>query len=200
MPGTAGRPTEGIADYPAETFGQADVDADSERTIARIWRITLDRITETEPAAVDLLRTLAWYAPESIPLTRSHEPGLDPPKRSTALGPPAAYNMITPDRATGTLSIHRLVQAVARTRDLSDPHRHPDVIADARSRAVETLHAALPDHEDPGRWPVRRTLLPHIDAVTSHHQRFGHRLRWARDRGDPQPGRAVSVRARPAHQ
>ncbi|MGI5219522.1 tetratricopeptide repeat protein [Nocardia sp. CA-290969] len=156
-----------LAEHPAETFGQGDVDTDSERTIARIWRITLDRIAETDPAAVDLLRTLAWYAPESIPLVLCHEPGLDPPKHRTALGLLSAYNMITPDPATGTVSVHRLVQAVARTPDLTDPHRQPDTIERARIRATETLYSALPDREDPGMWPTWRTLLPHIDALTS---------------------------------
>ncbi|WP_157181990.1 tetratricopeptide repeat protein, partial [Nocardia testacea] len=157
-----------LADYPAEMFGQADVDTDSERTIARIWRITLDRIAEREPAAVDLLCALAWFAPEAIPLTLCQLRELDPPKRSTALGLLAAYNMITPDPTTGTLSIHRLVQAVARTPDAIDPHRRSGVIERARTRATNTLHTALPDYADPGMWPIWRALLPHIEALTRH--------------------------------
>ncbi|MEV0360249.1 FxSxx-COOH system tetratricopeptide repeat protein [Nocardia sp. NPDC050697] len=157
-----------LAEYPAETFGQADVDTDSERTIARIWRITLNRTDQIEPAAVDLLRTLAWYAPDAIPLSLCDAMGLEPPKRSKALGVLATYNMITPDLTTSTLSIHRLVQAVTRTPDpeLTDPHRHPEKITAARTHATETLYATLPDHQDPGTWPTWRALLPHIDALT----------------------------------
>ncbi|MCX2183933.1 hypothetical protein KV205_25875 [Streptomyces sp. SKN60] len=39
----------------------------AERTIARIWRVTLDRIGELQPHASDMLRALAWYAPDGIP-------------------------------------------------------------------------------------------------------------------------------------
>ncbi|MER7547991.1 NB-ARC domain-containing protein [Spirillospora sp. NPDC127506] len=50
--------------------GDTDSDARSDaRTIARIWRITLDRITAATPLAGELLRILAWYAPQAIPRT-----------------------------------------------------------------------------------------------------------------------------------
>nr|WP_235037463.1 hypothetical protein [Actinomadura sp. K4S16] len=38
---------------------------------ARIWRITLNRITTDTPLAGELLRILVWYAPEAIPRTCS---------------------------------------------------------------------------------------------------------------------------------
>ncbi|MDE1674321.1 tetratricopeptide repeat protein, partial [Nocardia gipuzkoensis] len=156
-----------LADYPAAMYEQAAVDVDPERTIARIWRVTLDRITTRQPAAADLLRTLAWYGPDTIPLTLCQNL-TDPPTLNTALGVLAAYSMITPDPATNSVSIHRLVQAVARTPDPNNPHRTPEVIGQARARATEALHTGLPDHKDPGTWPAWRVLLPHIDALTDH--------------------------------
>ena len=39
---------------------------DAARTIARIWHVTLDRLAD-EPLAGQLLRILAWYAPQAIP-------------------------------------------------------------------------------------------------------------------------------------
>ncbi|MEU4313993.1 tetratricopeptide repeat protein [Nocardia sp. NPDC024068] len=152
---------------PGLTLDRAAVGTDPQRTIARIWQVTLDRIAETDPDAVELLRTLSWYAPDNIPLTLCH--GMA--KQATidaALGILAAYNMITPDTDGAGLSIHRLVQSVARTPDPTDPHRAAAAIQRAHNRAAETLRVALPDHEDPGTWSTWRAVLPHIDAITGH--------------------------------
>ncbi|MGW4371788.1 tetratricopeptide repeat protein [Nocardia takedensis] len=162
-----------LAEYPAEMYERAaeselDTDTGSERTIARIWRVTLDRISRTETASVEMLRTLAWYGPDAIPLTLCRWQELAPPRRSSALGLLTAYNMITPDMGRTSLSIHRLVQAVTRTPDLTDPHRQPDAIQRARTRATETLYTDLPDYRDPAMWPAWRARLPHIDALTGH--------------------------------
>lgn len=40
----------------------------ADRVMTRVWRITLDRLAET-PAAVELLRVMAWLAPDAIPRT-----------------------------------------------------------------------------------------------------------------------------------
>ncbi|MFF3617517.1 FxSxx-COOH system tetratricopeptide repeat protein [Streptomyces sp. NPDC002580] len=139
-----------------------------ERTIARIWNITLDRITLLRPETANLLRALAWYAPDNIPTTLAGGPD-DPPALNTALGLLTAYSMITPDPSTGTLAVHRLVQALARTPDPDDPHRAPHHIQQAREQATANLHSALPAGPGiPASWPTWRTLLPHIDALTEH--------------------------------
>ncbi|MFE2584564.1 FxSxx-COOH system tetratricopeptide repeat protein [Streptomyces sp. NPDC059378] len=154
--------------YPADMYRQGAATTAAERTIARIWNITLDRITTLQPQAVDLLRTLAWYAPDNIPLTLTDGP-TTPPARHTALGLLTAYNLVTPDPATGTLAVHRLVQALARTPDTDDPHRTPTLIDQARQQATTNLHTALPtDFNTPANWPVWRTLLPHIDALVRY--------------------------------
>ncbi|MFE2584562.1 FxSxx-COOH system tetratricopeptide repeat protein, partial [Streptomyces sp. NPDC059378] len=154
-----------LAAYPADMYRQGSVTTPAERTIARIWNITLDRITTLQPKAVDLLRTLAWYAPDNIPLTLTDGPA-KLPARHAALGLLTAYNLVTPDPDTGTLSVHRLVQALARTPDIDDPHRTPTLIDQARQQATTNLHTALPaDSNTPATWPVWRTLLPHIDAL-----------------------------------
>ncbi|MGY5283272.1 FxSxx-COOH system tetratricopeptide repeat protein, partial [Nocardia gipuzkoensis] len=156
-----------LADYPADMYEQAAVDVDPERTIARIWRVTLDRITTAQPAAADLLRALAWYAPDAIPLTLCQNLA-DPLTLNAALGVLTAYSMVTSDAKTGTVSVHRLVQAVARTPDPDDSHRDPDVIEQAHAHAADNLWLALPDGRDPATWPAWRTLLPHIDALLSY--------------------------------
>ncbi|WP_083872396.1 FxSxx-COOH system tetratricopeptide repeat protein [Nocardia testacea] len=156
-----------LAEYPAAMYSQTAVGADAERAVARIWRVNLDRITAAEPAAADLLRILAWYGPNAIPLTLCRSLA-DPPTFDRALGVLTAYSMITPDPATTTVSIHRLVQAVARTPDPSDPHRSAEKIEHARTRAADLLDDALPDWENPANWPVWQNLLPHIEALAAH--------------------------------
>ena len=153
-----------LASYPAAMYQASAEGGDAARTIARIWRITLDRLAD-DPLAGQVLRILAWYAPEAIPLALLDRLA-DPPALLRATGRRAAYSMITADASV--LAMHRLVQAVTRTPDPGDPHRSPQAIDAARDQATELLAAAVPDPEDPAGWPVWRMLLPHIDALASH--------------------------------
>ncbi|MFJ8614131.1 tetratricopeptide repeat protein [Streptomyces sp. NPDC093675] len=166
-----------LEQYPAEMYRQGAIGiTPPERTIARIWRITLDQITGREPLAADLLRLLAWYAPDQIPTTVLD--GLaDPPALHAALGLLTAYSMLTPDPTTGTLAVHRLVQALARTPDADDPHRTPALIDQARNHATAQLRTALPAPtwdtpknwlDVPENWPAWRALLPHVDALADY--------------------------------
>ena len=154
-----------LARYPAAMYQAAAEGGDAARTIARIWRVTLDRLAD-DPLAGQVLRILAWYAPEAIPRTLLD--GLaDPPALLQATGRLAAYSMIT--AGPGVLAMHRLVQAVTRSPDPGDPHRDPRAIDDARDQATGQLADALPaDWQDPGGWPMWRMLFPHIDALASH--------------------------------
>ncbi|MGW2273660.1 tetratricopeptide repeat protein [Streptomyces yangpuensis] len=157
-----------LAQDPADMYGDGVVGIKPERTVARVWRLTLDRITTLHPLAGDLLRTLAWYAPDHIPTTLL-DGFAEPPARNKAIGLLTAYSMITPNPDTGSLSIHRLVQALARTPDPNDPHRTPDAINQARDRATTHLNAALPaTWDDPAKWPTWRALLPHTDSLADH--------------------------------
>jgi tetratricopeptide (TPR) repeat protein len=150
---------------PAVMYDQAARGSDAERTIARIWRITLDTVSDT-PLAGHLLRIMAWWAPQAIPRALL-DPVAAPAEVTTALGELAAYNMIALDG--DSVTAHRLVQAVARTGDPKDPHRAPDDIAHARHQAIDLLTRARPAGlKDPAQWPTWRALLPHIDALADH--------------------------------
>ncbi|MGW9370275.1 tetratricopeptide repeat protein [Streptomyces xanthophaeus] len=148
-------------------FAATHEGGDSARTIARIWRLTLDRLADT-PLAIDLLRLLAWYAPDNIP--RDLLAGVAAaPALVSAIGRLAAYDMVT-DNHDGTLSVHRLVQSLARTPDREDPHRRPEAISRARDHAAELLAQAYPTPvRDPANWPRYQALLPHTDALVTHH-------------------------------
>jgi hypothetical protein len=149
-----------LAQHPADMLDQAARGTSPDRAIARIWRVTLDQLAGTVAGLV--LQILAWYAPDAIPrsLLLDIDPGL-----LTALGSLAAYNMIS--LSGDTISVHPLVQTVARTPDPSDPHRQPGSIAMAREMAIMALVPALPYmlYRDPASWPAWRALLPHIDAL-----------------------------------
>lgn len=147
----------------AGTFRRGAVGADPQRTIARIWQITLDRLND-EPLAGQVLRVLAWYAPQNIPRALL-EPLAERPALVSAVGRLAAYSMIT--LGTDSIAVHRLVQAVARTPDPDDAHRTQESLDAARDQAIETLNAALPDHQDPASWSTWQELLPHIEALAA---------------------------------
>ncbi len=149
---------------PAVMFDQTARGADAQRSIARTWRITLDTLADT-PLPGQILRITAWWGSEAIPRFLFGAVA-DPVAVEAALGSLGAYNMITLN--TGSVTVHRLVQAVARTPDPADPHRrHPDIHT-ARSQATDLLTQACPDPFDPVGWPTWRSLLPHIDALASH--------------------------------
>ncbi|HEX7537091.1 MAG TPA: tetratricopeptide repeat protein [Dermatophilaceae bacterium] len=161
-----------LAQYPAVMYRDGAEGTPSERTLARVWHSTLDRLTDT-PACGEILRVLAWYASEGIP--RSLLAGLgEPPVIAGAIGRLAAYSMITltgpADHGSGTLAVHRLVQALARTPEPHDPHRDAEAIDTARAYATAALNVALPDCmvRDPAGWPTWRALLPHIEALAAH--------------------------------
>jgi tetratricopeptide (TPR) repeat protein len=153
-----------LARYPAVMYGEGDEGRVGLRTIARLWRVTLDRLAG-DPLAGQVLRVLAFFAPEAIPRSLLHPMG-EAPAVTRAIGRLAAYSMLIVDPAAGTVTVHRLVQAVARTPDEHDPHRLPADIDAARATAATTLTKVLPqDHADPANWPEYRALLPHLDAL-----------------------------------
>lgn len=153
-----------LQENPAVMYDQTARGADAERSIARIWRVTLDTLAETALAG-HLLRTMAWWASESIPRFL-FDPIADPVDVTNSLSSLAAFNMIALN--TDTVTVHRLVQAVARTPDPNDPHRQHAAIDAAHEQATHLLIRACPaDPFDPAGWPTWRSLLPHADALAS---------------------------------
>ncbi|MGW4062823.1 tetratricopeptide repeat protein, partial [Amycolatopsis sp. NPDC004747] len=155
-----------LARFPARIFTATAEGGDAQRTMARVWHVTLDRLADT-PAAGRVLRQLAWFAPNEIP--RYLLAGeVEEPELSEVLGRLAAYSMIT---LTGnSVAVHRLVQAVTRTPDQTEPHRQPADIATARDSTATCLAVAVSglDPRSPGDWPAYRMVLPHARALLEH--------------------------------
>jgi NB-ARC domain. len=99
-------------------LGKAAHGIDAERTIARIWNVTLRSLEEAHPLAVEVLHTAAWLAPDDIPHALFTQTGTDPDDTAEAIGTLAAYSMVS-DTGT-TVTVHRLVQTILRTLQLPE--------------------------------------------------------------------------------
>jgi hypothetical protein len=156
-----------LREQPARLFDRIDEGGDPARTIARVWQVTLDIIEERNPLAVLLLRVMAYYAPDNIPRDVLTGPFADPEAINEALGILASYSMIT--LTADAISIHRLVQAVLRTRSEKPPSADsPEDGPQPVAVATGLLDAAAPSRniqmgvED---WPRWRALAPHIEKL-----------------------------------
>ncbi|MGW2397463.1 FxSxx-COOH system tetratricopeptide repeat protein [Kitasatospora sp. NPDC001664] len=156
-----------LAEDPALMYGEAAEGHDGERTVARVWRLSLDHLTEHTPLTGDVLSLLAWCASTNIP--RALLTPLDTaPAVHRAIGRLAAYSLITVNG--DTLAVHRLVQSLARTPDPDDPHRLPEHIGEARELTTLLLARLLApgDPKVPSTWSTWRAVMPHVDALAQH--------------------------------
>jgi Tetratricopeptide repeat len=149
-----------------------------DKTVASTWALAFDRLQETEPNAVGLLRLVAFLAPEAIPLRLllQPRPGLagrlapgvaavltplleDPLAASDAVGALRRYSLVTP-AADGSVSVHRLVQAVTADQMPAELAR------DWQQAAAALIEDAIPgDTTLPGTWRICAALLPHAQAA-----------------------------------
>ncbi|MGH3996509.1 MAG: FxSxx-COOH system tetratricopeptide repeat protein, partial [Pseudonocardiaceae bacterium] len=99
-------------------------------SLAASWQVAFDRLTADEPAALELLTLCAQLAPEPIPFTLfTANPEALPGALAAAAGDPLRFARLTRllrTRAlarveTGSLQLHRLVQAILRARSAAEP-------------------------------------------------------------------------------
>ncbi|NUP24835.1 MAG: AAA family ATPase, partial [Streptomyces sp.] len=151
---------EWLAAYPGRLFAATTEGGDTERTVARVWRMTLDRLADT-PLAERILRITAWWAPEDIPRELLTDLA-DPPTVTDALRRLSAHSMI---RLRGdVISVHRLVQAVARTSDDG-----AGAVDEARRTAGELLDRAM-TRAQTARDGMRlgRVCADHAEVLAGH--------------------------------
>ncbi|MFC4912225.1 tetratricopeptide repeat protein [Actinomadura gamaensis] len=153
---------------PARYYAKAANGDKAQATIARLWDITLDTLTQEAPDAVALAGVLAHYAPDDIP--RSVLGGGDDEateEADEALGVLASHSMV--DRTDEVVTMHRLTQAAV----LSQLHRAGNDAADtARGTALARLDDAMTNSDpasDVGDWPLWRSLVPHAETITRHY-------------------------------
>ncbi|MGC0211950.1 NB-ARC domain-containing protein [Streptomyces levis] len=143
-----------LTSHPAEIFAVTAEDGDIQRTVARVWQVTLERLTGT-PMAARILRTIAWWAPEGVP--RAYVAGLaDAITVAEGIRRLAAYSMIT--LREDTISVHRLVQAMARAVVPEEMRRDRDLAARTLGEVRLEGHA----------WtPAAQTWATHVEALAS---------------------------------
>jgi hypothetical protein len=147
-------------------------------TVTTTWSLAFAQLEQSAPKAVGLLRLLAFYASEAIPLPLLLQPrpglaeklspqvaGLLVPLLEDELAAEDAvaalreYSLISTAGA-GAVSVHRLVQAV--TAD----HMPADMARAWRHAAAAVIEAAAPDNvERSDSWPVLAALVPHAQAA-----------------------------------
>jgi len=166
------------------------------------WALSLERLRDQDPAAVQLLELAAFLAPEPIPLILfTGQPQLlgeplraiaaDPDALTDAVGALVGYSLAR--RHPGGFQVHRLVQAVIRQQLGRDRQQA------TAQRVVALLAAACPgDPEDPASWATYTQLVPHVLAsapLGDHHPASRHlvldTVRYLQVRGDGPGSRAV---------
>jgi hypothetical protein len=149
-----------------------------DKTVATTWALAFGELEQSAPEATGLLRLLAFYAPQAIPLRLmlKTRPGLaneftgevapvlvplleDELAADDAIAALRRYSLVTP-AGDGAVSVQRLVQAV--TLD-----QMPVELAQAwQHAAAAVIEAAIPgDPQQPDTWPDFAALLPHAQAA-----------------------------------
>ncbi|MGW6928951.1 FxSxx-COOH system tetratricopeptide repeat protein [Lentzea sp. NPDC054927] len=150
---------------------EASSPSDYEIPVAAAWNVPLARLRHAHPAALQLLQVCAFFGPE--PISRRWFSGVrnapvpdalaeafrDPIKLNRAVREINRYSLAKIDHRNNTLQLHRLVQAVLKSRleaAEQDDLRH----------AVHVL-LAYGDPDDPEvstNWSRYSELLPHAAA------------------------------------
>ena len=132
-------------------------------TVATTWRLAFEDLQHAAPGAAGLLRLLAFCAPEAIPLRLllQPRPGLaeqlgeevapvlvplleDELAAGDAIAALRRYSLISPP-ADGSVSVHRLVQAVTADQ------MPAELASQWRQAAAALIEAAIPDDTAPAR-------------------------------------------------
>lgn len=142
---------DSLRQHPARMYAAAG-GGDAQRTIARLWDITITAIRDRGQIAAELLDVLACYGPDTIPRVMLGGGG---PREDAdeALGLLASYSMIT--LTAEDVSMHRLLQAVI----LSQPGEAAAGGLRARDTALDWLNGSSPKTQQP-TWPDGRCCGP----------------------------------------
>ncbi len=138
--------------------------------VAATWSLALDQIEAAVPAAAELLRLCAFFGPEPIPLDLVH-PGVahllpdtlagcarDPLVLARSVAEIGRHGLARV--AEGTITLHRLVQAVIRAGTAA-----PDQPLYRRAAYALLAAGAPAAPDDPATWDRYTQLLPHAIAA-----------------------------------
>ncbi|HJQ23982.1 MAG TPA: FxSxx-COOH system tetratricopeptide repeat protein [Blastocatellia bacterium] len=141
-------------------------------TVATTWNLSFQSVEEENPAAAELLRLCAFFAPDAIPLKMLVEGAKHLPESLAATVRDAflldkakmalrKYSLVEVENEK--LTIHRLVQAVVRHALNEEAFKQWTGIA------VHIVNAASPiETNDVRTWPIFTPLLPHAAIALSY--------------------------------
>jgi tetratricopeptide (TPR) repeat protein len=135
------------------------------------WRLSVTKLREHLPEAMELLRTCAFFGPEPIPRDAFRpvkgpvRPELaqllaTPIRLSKAIATLARYALVRIDPDERTLQVHRLIQALLR-EELPAPLQD-EIRSEVHSLIVEAAPAGA---DIPANWPRYQALLAHVDPA-----------------------------------
>ena len=134
------------------------------RSVAATFDLAITEAVAQCPAAEALMAYLAQCAPERIPMTLVEGAIEDEAERMRALAALAEVSLLKHDPfedGTPAVTVHRLVQAVARARSEANGSAQ-----DAVGRLIARLLATYPSdgYSNPQSWPLCAKLTPHLLA------------------------------------
>jgi tetratricopeptide (TPR) repeat protein len=140
------------------------------RSIAVTWQTTIDQLGKPERI---LLELLAWFAPEPVPLSVFGDYtllstdvnwGKDFP---VAIGNLADYSMVRWNVEKNSVTVHRVVQEILRSRQL-------DAVENLKI-VLRTIEAAIPkgDSSDVRMWPAWEPIQTHVEFATTEAEAKG---------------------------
>ncbi|MGC0339538.1 FxSxx-COOH system tetratricopeptide repeat protein [Streptomyces sp. SLBN-8D4] len=148
-----------------------------QESLLAVWRLTVDRLGNERPAAVRLLELCAFLSPEPIAHyllysdamrnrlaeETGDESVLDPMVMGYLIRDLGRYALATVDQQSGSIQVHRLVQAAVREWLGEDPERQRRT----QRQAQLVLAGALPSAASPEDSATARQrfaeLLPHLE-------------------------------------
>ncbi len=144
------------------------VNKDHPDAVATTWSLNFEQVEHQSPIAADLLRFLAFLAPEAIPeelivkgankLGEELEPiAADETRLDEAIGILRRFSLVQRESEKHTLFIHRLVQAILKASMTDELRRQ------WAERTVRAVNHAFPGVEV-ATWPQCERLLPHALA------------------------------------
>lgn len=170
-----------------ELLAQKRPGGDYPDSVAMAWELSFRRVEAENPSAIKLMNLLAFLSPDGIPRSMlihgiQHLPNdlsmtvADAQSFSHAVGALAQFSLVeehldpdvknTDDRQT--ITMHRLVSALARDRMGEDDRR---LWAGAAARIV--AQEFIFDSADPTTWPRAAAMLPHALAAAHYAQATG---------------------------
>ncbi|GAA3357370.1 FxSxx-COOH system tetratricopeptide repeat protein [Streptomyces antimycoticus] len=156
---------ENLRVTPLDALLDHSASEDAEHSVAKVLQGNLEKISG-HPLAEELLRVLAWFAPDEIPCSLLFR--MDSPQAvRTAVGLLARYSVVrwTEGASEPTLHVHRLVQTLV----IAWNQNSPDGTFESSFTATNLLREAMRDEYPEEGFKTRRhrSLMPHLDSLAS---------------------------------